>query len=170
MAMDCIECPEVAGKTVKCLRLYGSTQDENEDGTIDDVVEDFDTDQSGGNNEGGCGGSGLLAVGNEKVVVGPWYDETNDENTADVEDQDTPEGPPDGNWDIPSRVLSFANGDTDEFGPHIGEESVDEGGPETKEGSQALPVGNLFVEVLTHGAVGRIPVTETTAEKGKRHG
>ena len=131
------------------------------------MVEDFDTDQSGGNNEGGCGSSGLLAVGNEEVLVGSWDDETNDENTADIEDQDTPERPPDGNWDVPSGILSFTNGDTDELGSHIGKESVDEGCPETKEGSQALPVGNLFVEVLTHGAIWRIPVTETTAEKGE---
>jgi uncharacterized protein (DUF1330 family) len=30
VAMDCLECLEVAGKTVKCLRLYGGAQGENE--------------------------------------------------------------------------------------------------------------------------------------------
>ena len=134
------------------------------------MVEDLDTNQSGGNDEGGGSSSNLLTVGNEEVLVGSWDDEANDENTADVEYQDTPERPPDGNWDVPSGILSFTNGDTDEFRSHVGKESVDKGGPETKEGSQALPVGNLFVEVLTHGAVGRIPVTETAAEKGKRQG
>lgn len=131
------------------------------------MVEDFDTDQSGGNDEGGGSSSNLLAVGNEEVWVGSWDDETDDKNTADVEDQDTPERPPDGNRDVPSGILSFTNGDTDEFCSHVGEESVDEGGPETKEGSQTLPVGNLLIEVLTHGAMGRIPVTETTADKDK---
>ena len=129
------------------------------------MVEDFDTDQGGGNNEGGCGGSGLLAVGNEEVLVGSWNDETNDENTANIEDQDAPECPPDGDWDVPSGILSFTNGDTDEFGSHISEEGVDESSPETKEGSQTLPVGNLILEVFTHRAMGRIPVTETAVEE-----
>jgi hypothetical protein len=30
VAMDCLECPEVAGKTVKWLRFYGNDQGENE--------------------------------------------------------------------------------------------------------------------------------------------
>ena len=131
------------------------------------MVEDFDANQSGSNNEGGGGSSDLLGVGNEEVFIGSRDDEANDENTADVEDQNAPERPPDGNWDIPSGILGFTNCDTDELGSHIGEESVDEGGPETKEGSQALSVGNLLVEVLTHGAMRRIPVTETTGEKGE---
>ena len=126
------------------------------------MVEDFDTDQSGGNDEGGGGSSGLLAVGNEESGVGSRDYETNDENTADIEDQDTPEGPLDGNRDVPPGILSLADGDTDEFGPHVGEESVDESGPETKEGGQTVPVWNPVLEIFAHGAIGRIPVTEAT--------
>lgn len=129
------------------------------------MVEDFDTNQSGGNNERGGGSSGLLAVGNEEGGIGSWDDETDDENTTDVEDQDTPEGPPDCDWDVPPGILGLADGDTDEFGSHISEEGVDESSPETKKGSQTLPVGNLILEVFTHRAMGRIPVTETAVEE-----
>ena len=130
------------------------------------MVEDLDTDQSGGNNEGGSSGSGLLAVRDEEGGVGPRDDETDDENTADVEDQDTPEGSPDSDRDVLPGVLGLANGDTDEFCSHVGEESVDEGAPETEKDGQAVPVGNLFLEVFTHGAMRRFPVTETARGGG----
>ena len=158
------------GKTVESTRAdvqvgVGSAQHEDKDGTVDNVAEDFDTNQSGGNNERGGGSSGLLAVGNEEGGIGSWDDETDDENTTDVEDKDTPEGPPDCDWDVPPGILGLADGDTDEFGSHISEEGVDESSPETKEGSQTLPVGNLILEVFTHRTMGRIPVTETAVEE-----
>jgi len=129
------------------------------------VIEDFDANQSGGNNEGRGGSSGLLGVCDEERGVGSRDDETNDEDTADVEDQDTPEGSPDGDRDVPPGILSLADGDTNELGSHVGEESVDESSPEAKESSQTPPIGNLVVEVFTHGTMGRIPVTETTGEE-----
>ena len=89
------------------------------------MVEDFDANQSGGNNEGGGSSSGLLGVRNEEGGVGSRDDETNDENTTNVEDQDTPEGPPNSDGDVPPGVLSFTDGDTNELGSHVGEESVD---------------------------------------------
>lgn len=132
------------------------------------MVEDFDTDQSSGDNEGGGGSSNLLGIGNEKGGVCSRDKKTDNENTADIENQDTPECSPDGDRDILPGVLGLANGDTDEFGSYVSEKSVDESGPETKEGGEAPPVGNLFGEVLAHGTVGRIPVTETTGrEKGE---
>jgi len=135
------------------------------------VVEGFDTDEGGGNNEGGSGSSGPLGVCDEEGGVGSGDDETDDENTADIEDQDTPEGPPDRDRDVLPGILGLADGDTDEFGSHVGEESVDKSGPETKEGGQTCPAGKLCVEVLTHGAMGGIPVTETTAgEKDESRG
>ena len=112
----------------------GSAHHEDKDGAIDDVVEDFDTDQSGGNDEGGGSGSGLLAVGDKKSGIRSRDDETNDENTADIEDQDTPKGPPDGDRDVLPGILGLTNCDTDEFGSHVSKEGVDESGPEAKEG------------------------------------
>ena len=129
------------------------------------MVQDFDADQSGGDDEGRGGGSNFLGVGNEKGGVRSGDDETDDENAADVEDQDTPKGSPDGDWDVLPGILSLANGDTDEFCSHVCEKSVDESGPETKEGGEALSVGNLFVEVLAHWAVRRLPITETTGRE-----
>lgn len=129
------------------------------------MVEDFDADQSGGNNEGGGGSPGLAFVCDKEAGIGSRDDETDDENTADIEDQDSPEGSPDGDGDVLSGVLGLTDGDTDEFGSHIGEESVDESGPETKECGQALPIGDLCFEVFTHRAIGRVPVAETTAEE-----
>jgi hypothetical protein len=161
------------GKTVESTRAdvqvgVGSAQDEDEDSTVDNVVEDFDTDQSGGNDEGGGSGSSPLGVCDEEGGVGSRDDETNDENTADIEDQDTPEGSPDGDRDVLPGILSLADGDTDELGSHVCEESVDESSPEPKEYSQTVLIGNLGFEVFTHGTIGRIPVTKTTRkEKGE---
>ena len=157
-------------KTIESTRTdvevrVGSAQHEDKDGSVDDVVEDLDTDQSGGDDEGGGGSPDLLAVGDEKRGVCSWYDETDDEYAADVEDQDPPEGPPDGDWDVLPGILSLADGDTDEFGSHVGEKGVDKSRPETEESGEALPVGNLFLQVLTHGAGGWVPVTETAGRK-----
>ena len=127
------------------------------------MVENFDANQSGGDNEGGGSSSGLFGVGNEEGGVCSRDDETDDENTADIKDQDTPEGPFYSDRDVPPGILSLADGDTNEFGSHVGKESVDESAPETKEGGQTTPVGNLFFEVLAHGAMRRVPVPETTA-------
>jgi len=129
------------------------------------VVKDFDANQSCCYNEGGGGSSGLCVVGDEEGGIGSRDDETDDENAADIKDQDTPEGPSYGDRDVLPGILSLADGDTNEFGSHVGKESVDESGPETKEGGQTLPVGNPILEELAHGAMWRIPVTETTAEE-----
>ena len=158
------------GKTVESTRAdvqvgVGSAQDEDEDGTIDNVVEDFDTDQSGSNDEGGGSSPGLLGICDKEGGVGSRDDETNDENTTNIEDQDTPKGSPDGDGDVFPGILSLADGDTNELGSHVGEESVDESRPETKEYSQTVPIGNLVVEVFTHGTIGRFPVTEATTEE-----
>ena len=111
------------------------------------MVEDFDANQSGGDDEGRGGSSSLLAVGDEEGGIGSRDNETNDENTTDIEDQDTPKGSPDCDRDVPSGVLSFTDGDTNEFSSHVGEEGVDESGPKTKEGGQTFPVRDLFVEI-----------------------
>lgn len=129
------------------------------------MVENFDTDQSGGNDERGGGSSGLTGVCDKEGGIGSRDDETNDENAADIENQDTPEGSPDGDGDVLPGILSLANGDTDEFGSHVSEESVYESSPETKERGQTLPIWDLCCEVFTHRAIGRIPVTETTGGK-----
>ena len=157
-------------KTVESTRAnvevgVGGTQHEDEDNTVDNVIEGFDTYKSGGDNEGRGGSSNLLGVGDEKRGICSRDDETNNENTTDIEDQDTPEGSPDGDWDILSGILCLANGDTDELGSHVGEKSVNKSGPKTKEGGKALPVWKLFVEVLAHWTVGRIPIAETTGRK-----
>ena len=131
------------------------------------MVKNLDTDQSGGDNEGGCSSPGLLGVCYEKRRVGSWDDETDDENTADIEDQDSPEGPLDRDWDVLPGILGLANGNADEFGSHVSEKSVDECRPETEEGSETLPVRNLLVKVLAQRAVRRIPVSETTGERGE---
>ena len=131
------------------------------------MVEDFDTDQSCGNNEGGSSSSGLLGVCDKESGVGSRNDETNDENTADIEDQDTPEGSLDGDGDVPPGILSLADGDTNELGSHVGEESIYESSPETKEYSQTVSIGNPVFKVFTHGTMGRFPVTETTTDKGE---
>lgn len=131
------------------------------------MVKNFDTDQGGGDNEGGRSSPGLLSVGYEKRGVCSRDYETDDENTADIEDQDSPEGPLDRDWDVLSGILGLANGNADEFGSHVGEESVDECRPETEEGSEAFPVGNLLVKVFTQWAVRRIPISEATGERGE---
>lgn len=130
------------------------------------MIEDFDADQSGGDNERGSGGPNFLRVGNEKGGVCSWDYETDNENAEDIEDQDTPESPPNGDWDILPGILGLTDGDTDEFGSHVSEKSVDESGPETKEGGKTLPVGDLGLKVFAHWAIGRIPVTETTGRGG----
>ena len=86
-------------------------QHEDEDGTVDNVVEDFNTDQGGGNNEGGGGGSNFLAIGDKKGGVCSRDNEANNENAADIEDQDAPKGPLDGDWDVLPRILGFTDGD-----------------------------------------------------------
>ena len=129
------------------------------------MVENLDTDQSGGDDEGGCSSPGLLSVGYEKRRVRSRDYETYNENATDIEDQDSPEGPLDCDWDVLPGILGLANGNPDEFCSHVGEKSVDECRPETEEGSEALPVGNLLVEVFTQRAVRRIPISETTGGK-----
>lgn len=156
------------GKTVKSAGAnvqvgVCSAQYEDEDGTVDNMVKNLDTNQSGGDNEGGCSGPGLLGVGYEKGRIGSRDYETDNENTADIEDQDSPEGPLDRDWDVLPGILSLANGNADEFGSHVGEKSVDECRPETEEGSEALPVRNLLVKVLAQRTVRRIPVSETNS-------
>ena len=79
------------GKTVESTRAdvqvgICSAQDKDEDGTVNDVIESFDADQSCGNDKGGGSSSGLLCVCDEESGVGSWDDETNDENTANIED------------------------------------------------------------------------------------
>lgn len=154
------------GKTVKGAGAdvqvgVCSAQYEDEDGAVYNMVENLDTDQSGGDNEGGCGSPGLFGVGYEKCRVGSRDYETDNEYTADIEDQDSPEGPLDRDWDVLPGILGLANSNADKFGSHVGEKSVDECRPETEEGSEALPVRNLFLKVFTQWAVRRIPVSET---------
>ena len=129
------------------------------------MVKDLDANQSGGNDKRGGSCPDFFGVGNEKCGVSPRNYETDNKNTADIEDQDTPEGPLDCNWNVPPRILSLANGDTDQFGPHVGEECIDKSCPETKEDGEAMSVGDLFVKVFTHWTMRGIPVTETTVGK-----
>ena len=79
------------GKTVESTRAdvqvgIGSAQDEDEDSTVDDVIEGFDADQGRGNDEGGGSSSGLLGVCDEEGGVGSRDDETDNENATDIED------------------------------------------------------------------------------------
>jgi hypothetical protein len=45
--------------------------------------------------------------GNEKRIIGTWDDQTNDENTADVENYNTPKCSSNGSWDVFAGVFSL---------------------------------------------------------------
>jgi len=45
--------------------------------------------------------------GNEKRIIGAWDNQTNDEDTADVENNNTPKCPSNGSWDVFAGVFSL---------------------------------------------------------------
>jgi len=168
------------GKSVKCPGTnvevgIGSAHNEDEDSGVDNMVKCLDSDQSCGDDERTGGSSGLLLGRDEQVVGRARDDEADDKDTANVEDQDTEEGPADSDGDVTTGVLSLemkpvsrwgtvengvtylTNGDTDKLGSHIGEESVGQSSPEAEEDGEGF-VMNLVEQVFAHGTVRGLPV------------
>ena len=85
----------------------GSAHDEDEDSRVDNMVESLDSDQSGGDDEGTGGSSGLLLGRDEQVPGRARDNEADNENTTNIEDQDTEEGPADSDGDVATGILSL---------------------------------------------------------------
>ena len=95
-------------------------------------------------------------------VVCAGDDQSNNEHSTNVEDDDTPEGPPNRLRDVLRRVLRLTDGHTNKLGTDEGEQSIDEGAPETQERGELLVV-DLGLDIRTHGPMWGFPVAETDA-------
>lgn len=71
------------------------------------MVECLDSDQSGGDDERTGGSSGLLLGRDEQIPGRARDDESDDEDTTNIEDQDTEEGPADSDGDVTTGILSL---------------------------------------------------------------
>ena len=136
-----------------------SAEDENEDAGVKEAGEGADAGVDDGDYEGGGGGPGFLLGGKSEfgVVVGDQH--ADKENGDDVEDENSPEGQPDGFGNDSAGVLRFPNGDPDQFGTKVSKGCGDERTPESEEaacvsssvtlleGSWILPVTETLVTV-----------------------
>ena len=115
----------------------GGGENEDENTSVDDVGEDLDTGELGGDDERGGVGTGTgLVVGEGELLGVVGYDHTDEEDTETVEEEDSVEGELDGLGDAASGVLRFACSNTDKLGTKVGKGGVDEHTPETEETSQ----------------------------------
>jgi hypothetical protein len=112
----------------------GSAEGEEENAGVENVGQCLDASKPDGDNKGRsrCLGTGLVdseckfggVVGNEHAQ---------EENGEAVEEEDSVEGELDGARNRLAGVLCLSDSDTDQFRTEIGEDSVDEGAPETVE-------------------------------------
>lgn len=111
------------------------------------------------NDERRGGGTSLRLVGREQFRTGGGNCHTDDKDTTNVEDDNTPESTTNGYGDVPPWILSFTNGDTNQLGSDVGEHGIGHDGPETEEDGSRV-IMNHFLEVSSHRSVGVMPVTE----------
>lgn len=112
----------------------GGREDEDQDTSVDDVGEDLDTSNLGGDNKGRGAGTGPAlsdSKGQIRRVVRDNH--SNEEDTETVEEEDAVEGKVDGLRDAATRVLGLAGCDTDQLSAKVGKSGVDHDGPEAKE-------------------------------------
>jgi hypothetical protein len=100
---------------------------------VDDGWKSGDTGLSDSNDEGGS--EGVSRVELETSLVG-WNENTNDEGTTEVEDQDSDVNLLDGRWEGLSGVSGLGGGDSDNLGTNVGEGGLGQDGPETEELTQ----------------------------------
>lgn len=93
-------------------------------------------------------------------LISTRYNQADHEDTSDVEHKDTEERTPDSDWDVFPGCLSFTHSNTDQLGSDVSKERVDQSTPETKEDRETLSMDLIF-QIMTHGAIRRVPVTET---------
>jgi hypothetical protein len=112
---------------------------------VDDGWEDLDTGGLDGDDERRSGSTSSSAFGRslgKKSGVG-IDDHTNDENTDNVEEQDSVESLSDSRRNSLSRVLGFTDRNSNEFSTHVCEQSEDESIDESEESTETDIVENL---------------------------
>jgi len=97
------------------------------------VGEDLDSGPLNGDDPGGrcC----VAGVGDKTRVVG-GADQTEDEDTNDVKQEDTDPDTTNGLWNVLGRVVGFGGGHSENLGSQEGVGSADQNGPDTGETTQ----------------------------------
>jgi len=98
------------------------------------VGKDLDSGPLDCNDPGGRGG--VTSVGDKIRVVG-WADQTEDEDTDDVEQEDTDPDTTNGDRDVLGRVVSFCGGHSENLSSQEGVGGADQDGPDTGETTQS---------------------------------
>lgn len=142
---------ESSGRGEKIRRGGGPSG--SQETSVDDRRQGGDTGVLDGNDEGRFTDS---ATGSEVLGVGGDND-TDDESTTEVEDQDSDKHLFDGSGDVSSRVLGLSGGNGNNLGTNVGEGSLGQDGPETEELSEVT----LDTGVLDKRSGRSVPVFET---------
>lgn len=137
----------------------GGGENEKQKGGVDNVRQTLDTGVGDGNNErrGSGRGGGLLGKGKSGIVIGNVHSQKHDQQN--VKEADSVEGQLDGSRHVSSGVLGLSNGDTDELGTKVGEDSSDETGSPGNESALGAVDGQITLLVLLEGT-GVFPVSE----------
>jgi len=96
----------------------GGGEDEEEDGTVDDIGKNFDVGALNSENERRSGGRGRFLRSGEKCRIVRPYEQTDYKDRSDVEDQETPEGTLDSLGNGLARIFRFSESDSDELTTH----------------------------------------------------
>ena len=92
-------------------------------------------------------------------VVCAGDDQSNDEHSTNVEDDNTPEGPPNRLRDVLRRVLRLTDGDTDQLCADVRKQRVRQSTPEAQEDGE-MDVVHFREEIGAHGSIRVLPVAE----------
>jgi hypothetical protein len=120
----------------------GSAESEDQNASIQDVVQIFDTSNVYGKDEGGSGSASRLLIGRKEFCVVIRNKHAEEEDAQDVEEENSVKGKLNGARNCLAGILGLANCHTNEFGSEIGKDGVDERRPE----SIKLP-GGAFSDV-----------------------
>jgi len=83
-----------------------------------------------------CGRGGVTGASDKIGVVGR-ADQTEDEDTDDVEQEDTDPDTTNGDWDVLGRVVNFCGSHSENLSSQEGVRGADQDGPDTGETTQS---------------------------------